>query len=127
MAKSVEELEVWQHSMELAERVYVVTRTLGREELFGLSAQLRRAAVSVPSNIAEGHARGTTREYLRGVSIALGSVAEIETQLKLAQRLGLTNGSTVNDAIDGASRVRYMLLALRASLQRKLDDGSPGR
>src|SRR4029453_15442067 len=80
---SYRDLEAWQLGMDFAEAVYALTRTFPREELFGLTAQLRRAAVSIPSNVAEGH-RHKTSNYRHYVTIALGSQAECETQLELA-------------------------------------------
>ena len=82
-------LEVWSKSVDLCVQVYRLTRSLPSEERFGLSAQLRRAAVSVPSNIAEGAARGSSRDFLRFLHIARGSLVELETQLEIAVRCGL--------------------------------------
>ncbi|MFP5404572.1 MAG: four helix bundle protein, partial [Gammaproteobacteria bacterium] len=84
---SYRDLSVWQLAMQLTEAIYAATRTFPQSELYALANQLQRAAVSIPSNIAEGHARNTTRDYLRFVSIAMGSLAEVETQLELATRL----------------------------------------
>ena len=86
--ESYRDLIVWQKSMELVERVYRMTRVFPKEELYGLSSQIRRAAVSIPSNIAEGQARKSTAEFLNFLSIAQGSRAEVETQTLIAQRLG---------------------------------------
>jgi len=85
--KSYKDLIVWQKSMDLVEMVYEATKIFPREELYGLTNQLRRAAVSVPSNIAEGHARNSTAEYRNFLSMARGSLAEVETQLLIAERL----------------------------------------
>jgi four helix bundle protein len=82
------ELIAWQKAMELVETVYTLTRTFPDDERFGLTSQLRRAAVSVPSNIAEGHGRTSTNEYLHHLSIARGSLCEVETQLLIGERLG---------------------------------------
>ena len=87
VVKTYRELEVWQAGMDLVEVVYAVTRTFPRDELFGLTAQTRRATISVPSNIAEGACRRTTGAFLNHVSIALGSHAEVETCLEIAIRL----------------------------------------
>ena len=81
------DLKVWQLGMELVERIYRLSNTFPPEERFGLTSQLRRAAASVPANIAEGHARRTTKDYLRFLSIAVGSLAEVETFIELAVRL----------------------------------------
>jgi four helix bundle protein len=88
MSSSFRELEVWQRGMALVEAVYRASGAFPRSETYGLTSQVRRAAASVPSNIAEGHAMASTKEYLRHVSIAQGSLAEVDTQLELAARLG---------------------------------------
>ena len=85
------ESHVWQESMTLVEMVYKLTEVFPEVERYGLISQLRRAAVSVPSNIAEGAARGSDAEFIRFLHIARGSLSEIETQLLIAQRLGYTN------------------------------------
>ncbi len=84
---SYKDLIIWQKAMDLVEMVYRITKTFPKEEQYGLTNQLRRAAVSVPSNIAEGHARSSTQEFHRFLSIVRGSLAEVETQLLIAQRL----------------------------------------
>ena len=81
MEKGYRELIVWQKAMDLVVDIYSITKLLTREELYGLTSQLRRAVVSIPSNIAEGNSRNTTKEYFQFLNIALGSKAEIETQL----------------------------------------------
>lgn len=82
------ELDVWKTGVDLVTEVYVVTRSFPKDELYGLTNQIRRAAVSVPSNVAEGAARQTTKEFIQFLYIALGSVSEVETQLIIAVRLG---------------------------------------
>jgi len=82
-------LLVWQQSMDLVETVYAICRKLPKEELFGLSNQLRRAVVSVPSNIAEGSGRGSRKEFIQHLRIAYGSLCEVETQVLLIARLKL--------------------------------------
>ena len=86
--KSYRELIVWQKAMDLVEDVYKKTKGFPREELYGLTSQLRRAVVSVPSNIAEGQGRTSTREFLHHLSIAYGSLCEVGTQILIAHRLG---------------------------------------
>src|SRR5271154_3028023 len=93
MVKSFRDLDVWRLSLDLAEAVYQCTASFPKSELFGLTAQMRRAAVSVPSNIAEGRSRSSTKEFLQFLSIALGSLAELETQFELAVRLGYTDNA----------------------------------
>ena len=85
--KSYKDLIVWQKSMDLVQMVYQATKEFPREELYGLTNQLRRAVVSIPSNIAEGHAHRSTAEFRNFLSIARGSLAEVDTQLIIAERL----------------------------------------
>jgi four helix bundle protein len=92
---SYRDLEVWQLAMEVVIQIYRLTRAFPAEEKFGLVAQLRRAAVSIPSNIAEGHSRLGAGEFRRFVSIARGSVAEVETQLAVAEALGFIRADDV--------------------------------
>ena len=86
--KSYRDLIVWQKAMDLVEDVYKKTKGFPREELYGLTSQLRRAVVSVPSNIAEGQGRNSTKEFLHHLSIAYGSLCEVGTQILIANRLG---------------------------------------
>lgn len=85
--KSFRELRVWQQAMDLVEKVYVLTQDFPRQETYGLISQVRRAVISVPSNIAEGHTREHIKEYLHHLSMAQASLAEVETQLEIAARL----------------------------------------
>lgn len=94
--RSFEDLAVWRLGMEVAEAVYAASSGFPPSERFGLTAQIRRAAVSIPSNIAEGHARRSTRDFLRFLSMAAGSLAEIRTQLLLARRLDFIPQDTAN-------------------------------
>ena len=87
------QLQVWQKGMDLTEEVYRLVKQLPREETFAMSDQLRRAAVSVPSNIAEGHGRGTDKEFIKFLTIARGSLLEVETQLLICNRLNLISSS----------------------------------
>jgi four helix bundle protein len=105
--------------MELVEIVYKVTAEFGPDERFGLVSQLRRAAVSVPSNIAEGNARRATLDYARFVAIAMGSVAELETQLEIAARVGLLNTKTKLQLLERYDEVGKMLLSLERKLRTR--------
>ena len=119
------ELNVWREALVLAESVYRSTKQFPADERFGLTAQLRRAAISVPSCIAEGNARNSTRDYLRFLSMASGSLAEIETQLVLAFRLGYLPEAE-NDALAAEVRAVYKLLqALKNALSRRISPDSP--
>jgi four helix bundle protein len=114
------ELRVWQKAVELVEHVYRLTEAFPKSETYGLAQQMRRAAVSVPSNIAEGAARKGTRELLRFSSIASGSLAELDTQLEVAARLNLVGDERekMQAMID---EVSALVLALMGSLRAKLD------
>ncbi len=120
MIKSYRDLDAWQEAMLLAEQVYMVAKRLPADERFALTQQLRRAAVSVPSNIAEGHARGATRDFARFVAIARGSVAELETQLQLAVRVGLLDAQDIKQAMRSCDKLGRILRGLRKSLDSKL-------
>ena len=95
------DLKVWREGMELVTEVYRVTSDFPREEIYGLTSQMRRAAVSVPSNIVEGAARTSSKEFLQFLSIARGSLSELETQILISQNLGyLQNGERVSQRIE---------------------------
>jgi four helix bundle protein len=113
---SYRDLDAWQMGMTLAETVYELTRQFPVEERYVLSAQVRRASVGIPSNIAEGHQMGT-RAYRHHVLIALGCQAECETQLELARRLRMASETGLRNAIDLAARVGRILRGLERSLQ----------
>jgi four helix bundle protein len=110
------DLDVWQLAMQIAVSIYLVTRAFPTEEKFGLVAQLRRAAVSVPSNIAEGHSRIGAAEFRRFVSIARGSVAEVETQITLSVVLGFVPGDAITSLTLDLKRLSKMLFGLYRSL-----------
>jgi four helix bundle protein len=88
MVTSFRDLEVWRLGLDLVETIYRCSSEFPKSETYGLAAQMRSAAVSIPSNIAEGQARASSKEFLHFLSIALGSLAELETQLELTSRLG---------------------------------------
>jgi four helix bundle protein len=108
-------LRVWQQSMDLAGVVYQATASFPREELFGLVSQMRRSAVSIPSNIAEGYGRGG-RDYARFVSIAYGSLLELETQVELSRNLGFLEQAQAASLLGTTSEIGRMLNALKTSL-----------
>jgi four helix bundle protein len=115
-ANSYRDLIVWQKGMALVKRIYQITATFPVDERFGLVSQMRRAAVSIPSNIAEGQARHTTGEFIQFVSHAEGSVAELDTQLILAIELGFCPKSEVGDVFRLIIELQKMLNALRRQL-----------
>ncbi|MBI1920659.1 MAG: four helix bundle protein [Geobacter sp.] len=113
------ELDVWKTGVGLVKEVYVLTREFPKEELYGLTNQLRRAAVSIPSNIAEGAARQTNKEFVQFLYIALGSVAEVETQLAIAQELQyVPMGETL---LGRVASLRKMLHGLIRHYRTKVD------
>jgi len=112
MSGSYREIKVWQKAIELVVDIYSCTRSFPREELYGLAGQLRRAAVSIASNIAEGKGRRTDREFLQFLHHARGSVFEVETQLTIASRLGYMPEAEVLRWGDSASEIARMLNGL---------------
>ena len=107
--RDFKELIVWQKAMKLAAEIYRITKKLPKDELYGLTNQLRRAAVSIPSNIAEGNGRDSSKEYTRFLLIARGSRAEVETQLLLCVELGYLEEADIKIALDLSTEVAKML------------------
>ncbi len=112
------DLRVWQAAMDFAADIYQISRKLPSDERFGLCSQLRRAAVSIPSNIAEGHARGSSKEFRRYIGMAMGSLSEWETQLMLTSRIGLLEESNIEALLSQADQLGRQL----RSLKKKLND-----
>ncbi len=112
------ELIVWQKAMNVVAECYNLTRSFPNDERFGLTSQLRRAAVSIPSNIAEGKGRGTTGAYVNHLSIAAGSLAEVDTQIELAVKLGYLNASSVDSVTIKLEEIGRMISGLKRSLER---------
>ncbi len=117
MLNSYKDLIVWQKAMDLAEEVYLLCKCFPRDEQFAFTNQLRRAVVSVPSNIAEGKGRNSKAEYLHFLSVANGSLSEVDTQLLLAVRIGYLTQIQVKKALELREEVSRMLAALRTKLQ----------
>ena len=113
-----QKLEVWQMAMRLVEEVYKRTRNFPKEELFGLTSQVRRAAISIPSNIAEGASRAGSREFLQFLHIARGSASELETQLLLAKNLGYL--SEADDVMATLISVKRLVNGLIRSLKERI-------
>ena len=114
--RSYRELIVWQKSIDLTVRIYKLTSCFPAEERYGLTSQMRRAAASVPANIAEGQARRSTGEFLQMLSIARGSLAELETFLTLSERLGLIRSETCDSLLEDCAEINKMLVGLMRSL-----------
>jgi four helix bundle protein len=106
--------------MDLVERVYQLTQTFPSQEIYGLTIQMRRAAVSIPSNIAEGHTREHTKEYLHHLSMAQASLAELQTQIEIAARLGYLSSEQVNQVLEQSISLSKQLYALRNAVSKRL-------
>lgn len=113
------DLEVWKQAIQLTKEVYILVRKLPKEETYVLSDQIRRAAVSVPSNIAEGKGRESDKEYLHFLSIAYGSICELETQIIIGIEIGYFTEEDTTKALDLCSKVARMLKGLSRYLKPK--------
>ena len=118
--RSYRDLDVWNRAMDLVECCYRLSEGFPRSEEFGLRAQVRRSAVSVPSNIAEGNGRSTTRDYLRFISVAHGSLMELETQLLIAGRLHYLDAASLDSGLARTEEIGRMLTSLARRLREKL-------
>jgi four helix bundle protein len=119
MLRDFKELSVWQKAYRLCLEVYRLTKKFPKEEIYNLTSQIRRAAVSVPSNIAEGYGRRTGPDYIRSLYIAYGSVCELETQIMLSSDLGYVSKSDSEQVLIELAEVERMLKALIRSLEKK--------
>jgi four helix bundle protein len=119
MLKNYKELKVWEKAYELCLNIYRITRNFPKEESYGLTSQIRRAAVSIPSNIAEGYGRRTTRDYIRALYIAYGSICELETQILLAGDLGYIVSQDLEGVRKDLGDIERMLKGLIKSLEQK--------
>jgi four helix bundle protein len=117
--RTYRDLLVWQRAMDLVVIAYHLSKRLPKDELYGLTSQMRRAATSVPANIAEGQGRRYTTEFLNFLGIANGSLFELETHVLASQRLGFLNASDVNECLTIASETGKMLAGLRRSLENR--------
>ena len=120
---SFRDLRVWQAGMDLVNHVYRLTQSFPREEQYGLTSQMRRAAVSVPSNIAEGHARESSKEYLNHLSIVQGSLAELQTQIEIAARLDFVEAEAARQTLELSASLSRQIFALRNAIARKIEEG----
>ena len=114
------DLRVWHQSIEMVTSIYLMTKSFPKEELFGLVSQIRRAAVSVPSNIAEGYARGSNKEKLHFLRISSGSMSEIETQLELSFSLGYISQEIYEEMSEKITSVWKQLDALISVVKRAM-------
>ncbi len=121
MSGTYTDLQVWQAAMDLAEDIYRITKTFPKEETYGLTVQLRRAAVSVPSNIAEGKGRSSEKELAQFLCHSRGSLFEIETQINLARRLSYIDVPKTDEVLRKTSRVGQLLNGLLGSIRPKAE------
>ena len=115
--KSHKDLDVWKAAVILAKNIYSATNAFPKEEIFGMTAQMRRCSVSIASNIAEGAARQGNKEFVQFLHIALGSAAELETQLFIAREVKLGKGAVLENLEEDLARIRHMLRGLVRSLK----------
>ena len=114
--KSFRDLKIWKEGIELVKKIYLITKKFPKEEQYGLNSQMRRASVSIPSNVAEGFRRKHNKEYTQFLNIALGSCAELETQLVIARELEYINDNQEKDAIE----LIYYICRMIVNLKKKL-------
>ncbi|MEC4887002.1 MAG: four helix bundle protein [Scytonema sp. PMC 1070.18] len=117
--QSYQDLKVWQEAMNLAESCYLVTKVFPKEETYGITSQIRRAAVSIPANIAEGYGRRNRGEYIHFLYIAQGSLKELETHLLLAMRIKLSSSQIISPVLNHCESVGKLLFLLIRSLENK--------
>ena len=116
--KTHKDLEVWKNSIELVAEIYKITNLFPKFEIYGLTNQMRRAAVSVPSNISEGAARNSKKEFIQFLYIAQGSVAELETQLIISQNLQFINENQLNETANRLNLIRSQITGLIRHLKQ---------
>ena len=122
MGQSYKDLIAWQKAMALVTEIYRATQSFPREEIYGLTSQLRRAAVSVPSNIAEGQARHSQKEFRLFLSHARGSLVEVETQLMIAQNLGYLSGKDAEHLLGLAAELGRILNGLMGAIKLRTEN-----
>jgi four helix bundle protein len=113
------DLRVWQLGMDLVETIYRLTQAFPSNEVYGLTSQVRRCAVSIPSNIAEGHTREHSKEYLYHLSVAQGSLAELQTQIEIAHRLEYLSNEQAQQVLEQALSLTRQLYSLRNALMKR--------
>lgn len=117
--KTYTELFVWQKSMELVTNIYRDTQSFPKEEVYGLTSQIRRCAVSIPSNIAEGFGRKSQQDFIRFLKISMGSLFELQTQLRISKNIGFLNESRFNALFEETREVERMLSSFIQSITAK--------
>lgn len=119
--RSFRDLRVWQAAMDLVEQIYRLTQAFPKHEIYGLASQMQRAAVSIPSNIAEGQTRGYTKEYLHHLAIARASLAELQTQLEIALRLKYCTLEHHGQLLEHTNQLGRQLSTLRNALSKNIN------
>ena len=119
------DLRVWQHGMNLVEQVYRISHQFPRHEIYGLTSQIRRAAVSIPANIAEDYTRAHLKEYLQFLSMAQASLAELQTEMEVAIRLEYVKAEQGNQTLDEASSLAKQIHSLRSALAKRTNTQHP--
>ena len=120
-SRNYQDLIAWQKSMDLVHATYEISRLFPKEEIYGLTSQIRRAVVSIPSNIAEGEGRKSDKEFHRFLGIAHGSLREVETQLLIAERLGFVSKNQITDVLELATEIGRIIQGLINSLRAKIN------
>ena len=115
------DLSIWQKAMELVDEAYILIKKLPKEETYALSDQIRRAAVSVPSNIAEGFKRNSDRDFIHFLSISSGSIAELETQIEIALRQNMISQNDAANALDLCNETGKMISSFIGKLKKKVN------
>ena len=120
LIRSYTDLRVWQRGMDLVEAIHVTTQSFPKHEIYGLTSQVRRAAVSIPANIAEGHSREHTKEFRNFLSMAQGSISELETELEIAARLGYLPVEQFSRLMPQVAGLAKQVRALREALAKRI-------
>jgi four helix bundle protein len=120
---SFRELRAWQLGMDLTECIYLLTDSFPKSELYGLTSQMRRSAISVPSNLAEGHARDSTKEFIHFMAISIGSICELETQILLSHRFKYINPIDLESSLALLTETRKTIYGLQKALKAKVSQG----
>ncbi|OOG70597.1 four helix bundle protein [Algoriphagus sp. A40] len=113
------ELKVWQKAVDLAVKIYTITKSFPTEEKFGLVSQMRRAGVSVPSNIAEGCAKSSSKSFVNALEVSLGESFELETQMIISERVGILDPVIAKEMESDLTEVQRMIMGLKTSLESK--------
>jgi four helix bundle protein len=113
------DLKVWQKAVDFAVKIYSVTRSYPNDEKFGLVSQMRRAGVSIPSNIAEGCAKTSSKSFVNSLEVSLGESFELETQLIISERVGILDSAIAKEMESDLSEVQRMIIGLKASIESK--------